>query len=75
MIAELERTVAMADGDLATQIGRLSAFEAKIGADLAELRNLNADTGSQGERVAGAASDRSRTTCERIARFAKTSGC
>lgn len=49
MIAELERTVAMADGDLATQIGRLSAFEAKVGADLAELRNLNADTGSQGE--------------------------
>jgi uncharacterized protein involved in exopolysaccharide biosynthesis len=48
MIAELERTVAMADGDLSTQIGRLSAFEAKVGADLAELRNLNADTGSQG---------------------------
>jgi uncharacterized protein involved in exopolysaccharide biosynthesis len=49
MIAELERTVAMADGDLNAQIGRLSAFEAKVGADLAELRNLNADTGSQGE--------------------------
>jgi uncharacterized protein involved in exopolysaccharide biosynthesis len=49
MIAELERTVAMADGDLDTQIGRLSAFEGQIGADLAELRNLNADVGSQGE--------------------------
>ena len=48
MIAELQRTVAMADGDLATQTGRLSAFESKIGADLAELRNLNADSGSQG---------------------------
>src|SRR5439155_4240184 len=44
---ELERTVAMADGDLTAQIGRLSAFETKIGADLAELRSLNADAGSQ----------------------------
>ncbi len=49
MITELERTVAMADGDLSKQIGRLSSFEAKIGADLAELRNLNADNSSQGE--------------------------
>lgn len=49
MITELERTVAMADSDLATQIGRLSSFEAKVGADLAELRNLNADTGGQGQ--------------------------
>lgn len=48
MMTELQRTVAMADGDLATQIGRLSAFEAKIGADLAELRNLNSDAGAQG---------------------------
>lgn len=47
MITELERTVAMANGDLTTQIGRLSAFEAKIGADLAELRSLNAEAGSQ----------------------------
>jgi polysaccharide biosynthesis transport protein len=49
MIAELQRTVAMADGDLASQIGRLSAFEANVGADLAELRSLNAETGGQGQ--------------------------
>jgi uncharacterized protein involved in exopolysaccharide biosynthesis len=47
MVAELERTVAMADGDLAGQTALLSAFEAKIGADLAELRTLNADVGAQ----------------------------
>jgi uncharacterized protein involved in exopolysaccharide biosynthesis len=47
MIAELERTVSMANGDLAAEIGRLSSFEAKIGPDLVELRNLNADVGSQ----------------------------
>ncbi len=49
MMAELERTVAMADGDLTTQNQRLGAFEANIGADLAELRNLNAQVGGQGE--------------------------
>ncbi len=49
MMAELERTVSMADGDLASQIGRLSAFEAKVGADLGELRSLNAETGGQGQ--------------------------
>ena len=48
MVAELERTVAMADDDLAKQTQQLSAFEAKIGADLAELRNLNAEIGGQG---------------------------
>jgi uncharacterized protein involved in exopolysaccharide biosynthesis len=47
MMAELERTVAMADDDLSTQIGRLSSFESKVGADLAELRSLNADGSSQ----------------------------
>ncbi|HEX5472973.1 MAG TPA: Wzz/FepE/Etk N-terminal domain-containing protein [Lacipirellulaceae bacterium] len=47
MVTELQNTVAMAEGDLAVQIGRLSAFEAKVGADLAELRSLNADTGGQ----------------------------
>lgn len=47
MIKELERTVAMADGDLSAQIERLSAFEAKVGADLTELRSLNADSASQ----------------------------
>jgi len=49
MIAELQRTVEMSDGDLSVQTGKLSTFEAKIGADLAELRNLNSDNGSQGE--------------------------
>jgi uncharacterized protein involved in exopolysaccharide biosynthesis len=48
MVTELERTVAMANGDLIRQTEVLSAFEAKIGADLAELRNLNADIGGQG---------------------------
>ena len=48
MVTELERTVAMANGDLAGQTEQLSAFEAKIGADLAELRSLNADIGGQG---------------------------
>jgi uncharacterized protein involved in exopolysaccharide biosynthesis len=47
MVAELERTVAMADGDLSSQTALLSAFEAKIGADLADLRTLNADAGAQ----------------------------
>lgn len=49
MIAELERTVEMADGDLAAQTGKLSSFEAKIGADLGELRSLTTDIGGQGE--------------------------
>jgi polysaccharide biosynthesis transport protein len=49
MIDELQRTVAMANGDLASQTKSLSSFEANIGADLAELRNLNADVGGQGE--------------------------
>jgi uncharacterized protein involved in exopolysaccharide biosynthesis len=49
MIAELGRTVSMANEDLAVQTGRLSTFEARIGSDLAELRNLNADLGGQGE--------------------------
>lgn len=49
MMAELGRTVAMADGDLSSQTGKLSTFEAKIGADLPELRNLNADVSGQSE--------------------------
>lgn len=49
MVAELERTVEMADGDLAIQINKLSSFESKIGADLAELRSLTTDVGGQGE--------------------------
>jgi uncharacterized protein involved in exopolysaccharide biosynthesis len=47
MIAELERTVAMADSDLAAQIARLTAFETNVGPDLAELRNLTADISGQ----------------------------
>jgi polysaccharide biosynthesis transport protein len=49
MIAELQRTVAMADQDLAAKTKELSAFEAAVGSDLAELRNLNATTGAQSE--------------------------
>lgn len=49
MVAELERTVALTDGDLADQTSALAAFEAEIGADLAELRNLNAEVGSHSE--------------------------
>jgi polysaccharide biosynthesis transport protein len=49
MIAEMDRTVSMANDDLSGQITKLSVFEAKIGSDLAELRNLNADLGGQGE--------------------------
>jgi polysaccharide biosynthesis transport protein len=49
MVAELERTVVMAESDLAAQTQCLSEFEARIGADLAELRNLNADLGGQSE--------------------------
>ena len=49
MIAELQRTVAMASDDLSEATTKLSAFEANIGADLGELRSLNADAGSQSE--------------------------
>jgi uncharacterized protein involved in exopolysaccharide biosynthesis len=49
MVVELERTVAMAETDLANQTTQLSLFESRIGADLAELRNLNAEIGGQGE--------------------------
>ncbi len=49
MVAELQRTVEMAEHDLAGRTEQLSQFEAHIGADLVELRNLNATTGGQGE--------------------------
>ncbi|MCC7473783.1 MAG: hypothetical protein IT425_00180 [Pirellulales bacterium] len=49
MIAELERTVAMASDDLATHTATLAGFESTIGADLTELRNLNSDSGNQSE--------------------------
>jgi uncharacterized protein involved in exopolysaccharide biosynthesis len=49
MIAELKRAVELAENDLAGRTTQLSQFEAKIGADLVELRNLNATTGGPGE--------------------------
>lgn len=49
MTAELEKTVAMAESDLTGRTEKLAQFEAKIGADLVELRNLNATSGSQSE--------------------------
>jgi succinoglycan biosynthesis transport protein ExoP len=49
MTAELEKTVAMAEGDLNGRTEKLAQFEAKVGQDLAELRNLNATSGSQSE--------------------------
>ncbi|MFO0897774.1 MAG: Wzz/FepE/Etk N-terminal domain-containing protein [Pirellulales bacterium] len=41
MIQELERAVAVAEGDLAKAAGQLGALEASVGPDLAELRILN----------------------------------
>jgi succinoglycan biosynthesis transport protein ExoP len=41
MIQELERAVAVAEGDLAKASGKLGALEASVGPDLAELRILN----------------------------------
>jgi uncharacterized protein involved in exopolysaccharide biosynthesis len=46
MMAELEGTVAMAENDLAVRTLRLSDFEAQIGADLPELRNLISTNGT-----------------------------
>ncbi|MGH9548301.1 MAG: hypothetical protein ACRD3W_02960, partial [Terriglobales bacterium] len=74
MIAELQRTVAMANDDLTGVTTKLSGFEANVGADLAELRSLNADAGSQSEisqELAGIEAERraneaSRTDHERL---------
>jgi uncharacterized protein involved in exopolysaccharide biosynthesis len=49
MIAELKRAVALAEADLAERTEQLAAFEAKIGVDLFELRNMNATVGGLGE--------------------------
>ena len=49
MMAEMEKTVAMAESDLAARNEKLAQFETKIGADLAELRSLNAVVGAQSE--------------------------
>lgn len=40
MVAELKKTVTIASGDLATETQELAEFEAGVGADLGELRNL-----------------------------------
>jgi len=47
MTVELEKTVAMAEKDLGARTEKLAKFEATIGGDLAELRNLNATSGNQ----------------------------
>ncbi len=49
MVTELERTVALASDDLARETNKLAQFEAEVGSDLAELRNLNAEIGGQSE--------------------------
>ncbi len=49
MMAELENTVGMEERDLDASTAKLAEFEARIGADLAELRNLNATSGNQSE--------------------------
>ncbi len=49
MMLELENTVVLAETDLAARTTKLTNFEASIGADLSELRNLNATSGSQSE--------------------------
>ncbi len=49
MVTELERTVAMAGDDLTRETNKLSKFEAAVGPDLGELRNLNAEIGGQSE--------------------------
>jgi len=49
MMAELEKTVSMAENDLNARTDKLAKFEASIGADLTELRSLNSSSGSQSE--------------------------
>jgi uncharacterized protein involved in exopolysaccharide biosynthesis len=49
MIAELKKAVALAEGDLAERTKQLAEFEANIGVDLVELRNMNATVGGLGE--------------------------
>jgi uncharacterized protein involved in exopolysaccharide biosynthesis len=46
---ELQGTVDMAEADLNARTQKLAQFESSIGADLSELRNLNANIGGQGE--------------------------
>jgi uncharacterized protein involved in exopolysaccharide biosynthesis len=46
MMAELGKTVAMAQDDLNSETVHLAKFESSVGADLAELRNLVTDVGA-----------------------------
>ena len=48
-MAELQGTVAMAEADLDARTEKLTQFEAAIGADLVELRSMNANVAGQGE--------------------------
>jgi uncharacterized protein involved in exopolysaccharide biosynthesis len=48
-MAELQGTVAMAEADLNGRTEKLSQFESSIGADLVELRSMNANVGGQDE--------------------------
>jgi polysaccharide biosynthesis transport protein len=48
-VAELNKTVAMAEADLSARTDKLSQFEASIGADLVELRSMTANVSGQGE--------------------------
>jgi polysaccharide biosynthesis transport protein len=49
MIAELQEAATLAERDLASRTAELAKFEAAIGPELVELRNLNATAGGQGE--------------------------
>lgn len=49
MMSELGNTVAMAEKDLDARTAKLAKFEAAIGGDLTELRNLNSSSGTQSE--------------------------
>lgn len=49
MVAELENSVEVARGKLAVETSQLGDFESQIGADLAELRNLQSPLGGQSE--------------------------
>lgn len=49
MVAEVERSVAVAREQLHTQAQKLAAFERSVGADLIELRHLTSPNGGQSE--------------------------
>lgn len=49
MVAEVERSVAVARAQLHTHVEKLAAFEQSVGADLIELRFLTSPSGGQSE--------------------------